>query len=377
MEYCEKICQESQLKIGKVIKMTGMNRTKYYDWKNRLGLDNNHNGTIPKSHWLTPVEKQSVIDYASTYITKNTYYLRDGYRRIAYMGLDENKFAVSPTSVYRILSKNGLLNKWQGNPSHKGTGFVQPLVPLQEVHTDIKYVNINGNRYYFISVLDGYSRYILHFELRVKMEILDVELTVERALEKYPGKKPKIISDNGGQYISKEFNNYMEGLGLLHVRTSVCYPQANGKIERFHRSLSRECLSARSMINLEDARNQIAKYIDHYNNHRLHSALLYLRPIDYLTGNIEELLKARHAKLDTAAEQRITYWRDKNNLQNIMNSCKFDMPDEAESGNAGEQPARNNQADWNGLGVGENQPQINQHSKKLSLRKLKLKRISI
>lgn len=312
IKYCIDIVNKSHLTKSSLIELTGIGRFKFYDWQKRLGIENHHNGPIPKSHWITPDERKSIIDYARKYISSNSYYLKDGYRRIAYMGLDENAFAVSPTTVYRVLSKVGLLNKWKGNHrSSKGSGYRQPLMPHQEWHTDIKYINFHGTFLFFISIMDGYSRYIIHHELRLSMEELDVEITLQKAHEKYPDKKPKIISDNGSQYVSKDFQLYLKEIGLQHIRTSPAYPQSNGKIERFHRSLEDECIRTKSMINLEDARNQVAKYIDHYNNHRLHSALHYLRPVDFLNGNVDELLKVRQEKLDLATEKRNSFWRKK------------------------------------------------------------------
>ena len=315
MKYCEHISTESQLKINKLISMTGISRSKYYNWRQRLGIDNKHNGKIPKVHWLTPAERESIIDYASKYIAINSYYLKDGYRRISYKGLDENVFAVSPSSVYRVLSKAGLLNKWQGKlNSSKGYGYRQPQEPHQEWHTDIKYINFKGTFLHFISVMDGYSRYILHHELRQNMTEYDVEITIQHAHEKYPDKKPRLISDNGSQYISKDFGIYLKEIGLQHIRTSLHYPRSNGKIERFHHSLEDECIRIKSMINLDDARRQIDKYIDHYNNQRLHSALFYLRPVDFLNGDVDELLAIRQSKLDNATENRTKYWSEKNNV---------------------------------------------------------------
>jgi hypothetical protein len=68
------------------------------------------------------------------------------------------------------------------------------------------------------------------------------------------------------------------------------------------------------MINLEDARRQLAEYIDHYNQRRLHSSLFYLRPVDFLTGNPDELLKIRQEKLDKASEMRKKYWKEKKHV---------------------------------------------------------------
>lgn len=315
VKYSNEIQQKSHLRISQIIGMLGINRSKYYSWQHRTGIANNHNGEQPKQHWLTPDERQSIIDYARQYIGSHQYYLQDGYRRIAYMGIDENAFACSPISVYRVLSKAGLLSKWKNKKkSIKGTGYKQPLCPYQEWHTDIKYINYKGTFLFFISIMDGYSRYIVHHELRATMTEYDVEIVLQRALEKYPGKKPKLITDNGSQYISKDFQIYLKEVGLQHVRTSPSYPQSNGKIERFHRSLEQECVRTTSMINIDDARKQIADYVDHYNNHRLHSALFYLRPVDFLSGDIDSLLKARQDKLDKASESRINYWKSKRNV---------------------------------------------------------------
>ena len=315
IRYSKDIEQKSHFGISRVIKMLGVNRSKYYDWQKRIGIENNHNGEQPKQHWLTPEEQKAILDFAGTYISSHQYYLNDGYRRITYAGIDKNLFACSPTTVYRLLSKTGLLKKWKNSKtSSKGSGFNQPLKPHQHWHTDIKYINYKGTFLFFISIMDGYSRYIVHHELRSSMTEYDVEIVLQRALEKYPDVKPKIISDNGSQYISRDFRIYLREVGLQHIRTSSSYPQSNGKIERFHRSLEEECLRTTSMLNLKDARLQVERYVDHYNHIRLHSSLFYLRPVDFLSGNVEELLKARQDKLDQAVEYRKKYWESKINV---------------------------------------------------------------
>jgi len=299
--------------------MLGIKRVKFYDWRKRYGTKNNHNGKVPKKHWTTPEEKQAVIDFARKHINNKKYYLNDGYRRIAYLGIDANAFACSPATVYRILSNAGLLNKWNNSKANtKGTGFIQPEAPHKEWHTDIKYVNYRGTFLFFIGVIDGYSRYMVHHELRESMTEKDVAIVLQRAKEKYPDKSPKIITDNGSQYVSKDFALFIKEAGLRHIRTSVAYPQSNGKIERFHRTLSEECLRVQSHFSIEDARTQIAEFVDNYNNNRLHSSLSYLRPVDYLNGNVDALLKERDKKLEEAAEKRNKYWEDlekqKNNV---------------------------------------------------------------
>ena len=186
----------------------------------------------------------------------------------------------------------------------KKRGFDQPELPHQHWHTDIKYVNYHGTFLFLISIIDGYSRYIVNHELRLNMQEYDIEITLQKAIEKYPDVKPRLISDNGSQFISKDFAEYLKFTGLQHVRTSIAYPQSNGKIERFHRTIHDECLMKKSLLDLDDARKQIASYIEFYNTKRLHSSIFYLTPEDFLLGRIDGKLQDRDKKIFDAKINR-------------------------------------------------------------------------
>jgi len=299
VEFVDMIGPKADIPLNRMIRLIGISSSKYYSWIERTGLANNHNGKTPRGHWCLGWEKEAIIAYAKTHPS-------EGYRRLTYMMIDENVVAVSPATTYRVLKAAGLLNRWNKvKKSSKAQGFDQPTVPHQHWHTDIKYVNYHGTFLFFISVIDGYSKYLLHHELRLSMQTFDVQITLQRALEKYPGYRPRIISDNGSQYISKDFAEYLKQAGLQHIRTSVAYPQSNGKIERYHRTLHQECLQKRSFINLDDARKQIADFVDYYNKKRLHSSLYYLTPEDFLLGRVEEKLNERERKLNEAKLKRL------------------------------------------------------------------------
>ena len=107
---------------------------------------------------------------------------------------------------------------------------------------DISYVNVCGTFYYLTSVFDGDSRYIVHWELRESMREDDIEIVLERAREKFPDAHPRMITDNGPQFIARDFQEFIRLCGMTHVRTSPYYPQSNGKVERWHGTLKRECL---------------------------------------------------------------------------------------------------------------------------------------
>lgn len=298
------VTRNSDYTKKQMLKLLDIPKSRYYDWINRQGLANNHNGRIPKVHWLLPEEKEKILMFC-----KNR--LGDGYRRLTYIMLDKNIVAVSPSSTYRILKEAGLLRRWKKNRKSKGKGFRHPGRAHEHWHVDISHVNIKGTILFLISVLDGFSRYIVHHELRRHMTEFDVELTIQRAKEQFPNESPRIISDNGSQFISKDFKEFIRLSGFSHIRTSVGYPQSNGKLERFHGTIKTEEIRRNSYLSLEDARERIASYIEHYNKVRLHSAIYYLTPEEVLLGWTKARLKERQEKLDKAQDNRIRENKDK------------------------------------------------------------------
>jgi transposase InsO family protein len=140
----------------------------------------------------------------------------------------------------RMLKQAGLLSRWKAKSSRKGIGFEQAA----------------GN----------------------------------------PEARPRIISDNGPQFIARDFKEFIRISGMTHVRTSPFYPQANGKIERWHKSLKRECIRPLTPLTLDDARRLIQIYVDHYNTVLLHSAIGYVTPQDRLAGRQAEIHAARDRK---------------------------------------------------------------------------------
>jgi len=297
VDYVRYWSSRTEIKAGKIVNHIGITRSKYYDWRRRYGKINEHNAWIPRDFYLTDREKRAIIAYYNTH-------LLEGYRRLTYMMMDDDIVAVSPSSVYRVLVNAGLLRRWNRKPSKKGTGFQQPLKAHEHWHIDISYINICGTFYYLCSILDGFSRYIVHWEIRESMTEADVEIILQRAREKFPDAKPRVISDNGPQFISKDFKEFIRISGMTHVKTSPYYPQSNGKLERYHRTVKGTCIRVKTPLSLEDARDLVTDFVDHYNNKRLHSAIGYVTPKDKLQGRAEMILAERDAKLVAARECR-------------------------------------------------------------------------
>lgn len=297
VDYVKYWSPRTELPKTRLIAWLGVGTSKFYQWQERYGLANEHNGQVPRDFWLEEWEKRAILDFHDRHPL-------DGYRRLTFMMLDDDVVAVSPSSVYRTLKSAGRLDQRKFSPSKKGTGFVQPLAAHDHWHVDVSYLNLGGTFYYLTSVLDGFSRYIVHWEIRETMTEADVETILQRAAEKYPGETPRIISDNGPQFIARDFKEFIRVMGMTHVRTSPYYPQSNGKLERWHGSLKSECIRPATPASLEEARRLVAAYVEHYNHVRLNSAIGYLTPADKLNGLAQVIFDERDRKLEEARARR-------------------------------------------------------------------------
>jgi putative transposase len=291
-----KWAQKTEMAVTRLVRTAGLGFSKFYDWKDRYGLANEHNAPVPRDFWLEQWEVQAILSFQALYPL-------EGYRRLCFMMLDRDVVAVSPTSVYRVLRRAGLLGK-PFKPSRKGSGFVQPLAPHEHWHIDVSYLNICGTFYYLCSILDGASRYIVHWDIRTSMTEADVEIILQGALERFPGVRPRIISDNGPQFIAKDFKEFIRIAQLTHVRTSPHYPESNGKIERWHGTVKHDCIRPKTPLTLEQAKEAVAQFVEYYNTVRLHSAIGYVTPKDRLENRQEEIFKSRDQKLEAARENR-------------------------------------------------------------------------
>ena len=132
----------------------------------------------------------------------------------------------------------------------------------------------------------------------------DVETILQRAREAFPGETPRLISDNGPQFVAREFKEFVRLCGMTHVRTAPYYPQSNGKIESWHKTVKHECIRPLTPLNLADARRIVAGFVNEYNNVRLHSGIGYVAPLARLKGRDQQIIIARCLKLAAARRAR-------------------------------------------------------------------------
>ena len=297
IDYVRHWSERTELPATRLVKWIGVGMSKFYDWRARYGKVNEHNRLVPRDHWLEAWEREAIVAF-------HWEHPLEGYRRLTYMMIDADVVAASAATVYRVLKSAGCFARWNRQESSKGKGFQQPLAPHEHWHVDISYVNVCGTFYYLTSVLDGCSRFVVHWELRESMREADVEIVLQRAREKFPDAHPRIITDNGPQFIARDFHEFIRLSGMTHVRTSPYYPQSNGKIERWHGTLKQDCLRPHVPLSLEEARRLVRSFVEHYNHVRLHSAIGYVTPADKLAGREAEIFAERDRKLEAARERR-------------------------------------------------------------------------
>jgi putative transposase len=297
VDFIRKWSQKTGLAIERLLQWLELSAGKYYDWAQRFGKPNQHNGRVPRDFWLADWEKAAILDFQLRYPV-------EGYRRLTYMMIDADVVAVSPSSVFRVLRDAGRLGYFPRRRSAKGTGFQQPLAPHEHWHIDIAHINIHGTFYYLCAILDGASRYIVDWSLRESMREPDVEILLQRAKERFPDARPRIISDNGPQFIAQDFKEFIRISGMTHVRTSPYYPQSNGKMERWNGSIKSECIRPGVPLSLEDAIRLVEQYVQVYNEQRLHSAIGYISPKAMLEGRRKQIHADRDRKLEAARRQR-------------------------------------------------------------------------
>ena len=282
--------------VRRILPHLGLSKARYRDWTHRaeLGRLSDRRPIAPAGDAILPEEKAAVLSYALAHP-------RDGYRRLTWQMIDADVAYLSESSVYRILHDAELLARWKRHRS-SGTAPAKPERPHQRWHTDLMYLRIADSWYFLVTVLDAYSRYVVHWELLTTMTAADVRLVIQQAVEQ-TGAAPAIVTDNGSQFTATEFKDLIRRFGLEHIRIRTYHPESNGLVERFHRS-TRGALDDQAIANLAQARRILGEWVRHYNEERLHAGLGYLTPAEYYRGDPSARRAERQAKLEKAQQER-------------------------------------------------------------------------
>ncbi len=296
----------------RTLKQLGISPASYYRWRKESqqakGLPSEPARPV-QAYEATDEEKRGVRTYALKHPGIR-------HRELAWRMVDEEIACLSPSTVYRILKGENLVCPWRRRTKRTREDEEKATHPDEIWATDLMYLIIGGRTYYLVNFLDEYSRLVVHHALVSNMEGATVSVEAQAAIEQLlrekggevpAGGMPRVRSDNGSCYISREFRGVLDEHALGHQRIKPHCPEENGIIERSNRTL-REALEGEELTDLLQARDVIARIIEWYNTERLHSALGYLRPIDYYRGDPATLHEQRRRKMAEARHRR----REKN-----------------------------------------------------------------
>ncbi len=299
MTIVEQTKSRSRWSLADTLRALEVPRSSYHCWRRECPAGDAARPQRRSLYEILEGERAAVLDFARTQPDIR-------HRELAWRMVDEGVCAVSPSTVYRVLSEANLICRWKPRRRAQGDGAPdRPMRPDQQWQTDIRYTKVNGRNYYLLSFLDVFSRYVVHHELLTTMDGRTVATEAQAAIETLPpgAARPTIQSDHGSCFVAREYAATLadNGVGRTLIRPHT--PTDNGIIERFHRTFG-EAFENHDPEDLQEAKRIIAGIIEHYNNERLHASLGYLRPIDAYRGKPEALLAERRRKLRTARESR-------------------------------------------------------------------------
>lgn len=249
---------------------------------------------------LLPEERMLILDYSLTYPTPR-------HRVLAYELMDAGIVCASPTSVYRLLAAKGLVPRWPQQWKYQA-GRRGPLAratgPDEKWLVDPTYVRVRSRWWYLIYFIDEYSRYIVYWDLLHSLDDQAMMAASGRALAVHGRSRlPVIQTDNGSGFISDDFKRFMAERGISHQRIHPHQPTENAIVERGIRTMKE--LAGDEFEDVAGARQEVGSMVSCYNLERRHSALYYLRPVDYYRGNPGALLAERAQKIAAAREHRM------------------------------------------------------------------------
>ena len=306
----------SHLPTKQTLDMLGIPRSTFYRWYDLYledGLDGlSDKSPCPKSVWnrIPDGRRDDLIEFALEHEALTT-------RELAVKYTDEKRYYVSESSAYRILKEADLITAPDYVVIKAADEFKDKTTAINQMwQTDFTYFKIIGWGWYYLStILDDYSRYIIAWKLCTTMRASDVTETIELALaasgcdQAVIQHKPRLLSDNGSCYISGDLAEWLEKQKMEHVRGAPFHPQTQGKIERWHQTIKNRILLENYYLP-GDLEQQIAVFVDHYNNHRYHESLKNVTPADVYFGRDKDILREREKiKKQTIQYRRLQHQR--------------------------------------------------------------------
>lgn len=169
--------------------------------------------------------------------------------------------------------------------------------PMQLWQSDITQMTVGQHsmRVYLTIFMDDHSRYIVGWRLQSRQTSELVMDAFKDAMVKY-GKPEEVLTDQGRQYFAwrgkSDLEKLLEKENIKHVVSRAHHPQTLGKCERFWETVTNEFWSRVRPFDLDEARERLKYFIDHYNYQRPHQGIEGHVPADRFFGVAQDVREA-------------------------------------------------------------------------------------
>ena len=157
-------------------------------------------------------------------------------------------YALNKLSEEKLIDKTKI-NSNECEPCTKGKNkrnpfpsrsYIAASEPFEIIHSDVCYIgekSLAGCEY-FLTLIDDFTRYVWVFFLKSKSQVFEFFKNWKSMVENQFGRKIKILrSDNGGEYCSNAFSEFLISEGIIHQKSVPKNPEQNGVSERMNRTL--------------------------------------------------------------------------------------------------------------------------------------------
>lgn len=294
---------QNELPVSVVARKCGVNRTTIWRWIKKwqelnknidqdcVNRPNRKTSLVPGYYrWQIVTESsrpRSFPKQLSVEVVQHVLKLRNDIKRCAeviYHYLTLESVRVSLSSVRRIFQRHHVYDRKKNEHRPYKRNIKRPVADKSGslVETDtIHLLNpLTGSRVYVFTVIDLYTRmaYAHVFERIYQHPAIE---TVLRAQNYFGFKLETVQSDNGLEF-GDLFKQTLENKGIKVRHTRVRRPNDNAHIERFNRTLRQECIGNYSAKTTEQIQRDLDRYLDFYNNKRVHLGLQCKTPAEML-----------------------------------------------------------------------------------------------
>ena len=284
-----------------MIAWLGITTSKFHAWRQRYGKENTHNAATARGWWLEEWEQKAIIDFQARFPLES-------HRCLAFMMLDADVVAVSPSSVGRVLRNAGRVQPAIKKASFKSKSFRHSRRPHERWDFEVSKIRVIRELFYFASVVDCCTRFILHWELHESMNETETQAIVRRACERYPDARPDLSANIEPTIIARDVQQFID------FRTTAAGDQLPDDRQR-DGELPPE-MPVKKLPGIESGESSpaaafeplLAEYVRHYNEIRPHRALGYITPADKLAGRELAIFAARTEKFELARQRRNAAW---------------------------------------------------------------------